>query len=326
MLAMITRLFSEKSTDLWVSDMALQDFQPNQYTQAVWDELVAFFGNEYGAAGMMANLYAESGCTPWRCQGWYGFSSSVVDGCKNYYQQVDDGTITKDQFIKYGWSDNQTIDTSGTRDGYGLAQWTTQGRKEGLYDNRNGRGIEDIQVQFEWLEEELNTSYTDTRDVCRNADNYNTPADYALIHFESPRNATQYIPQRRRYAEQIYNQYASGLSGHPIFTEWEGNGEAWASVNERVVTRAGQGDHVELGAVPSGTDTFIRWEVIEPTDLVLEQPLTVADNFFTMPNVTVRVKAYFTGTTPTPPYPPSPTEPYKRKHHMPIWMYPSLRI
>ena len=322
---MITNLFSVKSIGYWVNDMALEDFQPNQYTETVWNELVSFFGNEYGAAGMMANLYAESGCTPWRCQGWYGFSSSVVQGCANYYTQVDDGTISRADFTQYGWSDNQTIDTTGSRDGYGLAQWTTQGRKEGLYDTRNGRGIEDIQVQFEWLEYELNHGYTSTRDVCINATDVYEPADYVLLHFEVPANANLYIAQRRHYAEQIYDYYASGLPGHPIFVTAEGNGTAWASYHEVEIHRAGQGDRIELGAVPNGSDTFITWVINSPSTLTLEQPLTVANNYFIMPNETVSLLARFTGTTPTPPYPPPKPKYVTKKKHMPIWMYPMFR-
>lgn len=305
--------------------MALQDFQPNQYTQTVWDRLVAFFGNEYGAAGMMANLYAESGCTPWRCQGWYGFSTSVVQGCANYYTQVDNGTITRDEFVQYGWADDQTIDTSGSRDGYGLAQWTTQSRKEGLYDTRAGRGIEDIQVQFEWLEYELNHGYTSTRDTCINATDINTPTDYVLYHFESPANPGLYVNQRRRYANQIYNTYASGLPGHPIFIEADGNGYAWASYGEVEVHRAALGDRIELGAIANDSDTFIRYEIVTPSSLTLEQPLTIANNYFTMPDETVKIIAHFTGSTPTPPYPPPRPKYSTKKKHMPIWMYPMFR-
>lgn len=305
--------------------MALADFQSNQYTQTVWDYLVALFNNEIGAAGMMANLYAESGCTPWRCQGWYGFSSSVVAGCRNYYQQVDNGTISREDFVEHGWSNNQTIDTTGKRDGYGLAQWTSRGRKEGLYDNRpSGTGIENLSWQLDYLSYELSTSYTSTKTACENATDLITVTNYVLDHFEGP--ATPDYAQRDHYAEQIYEQYAGGLPGHPIFITIDGNGDAWASIGERVVTRAGQGDRIGLAAVPNGTDTFITWVITEPSTLTMEQALTVANNYFTMPAATVRLTARFTGDTPTPPYPPTPPKTFQKKHHMPIWMYPKFRI
>lgn len=306
--------------------MALQDFQPNQYTQTVWDRLVAFFGNEYGAAGMMANLYAESGCTPWRCQGWYGFSASVVQGCANYYTQVDNGTITRDEFTQYGWADDQTIDTSGSRDGYGLAQWTTRGRKEGLYDTRAGRGIEDIQVQFEWLEYELNNSYTSTRDVCMNATDTDTPSDYVLYHFESPANASLYVSQRRRYAQQIYDMYASGATGYPVRIHIDGNGDAYASMglhDTNRIVRADDGDDVFIHAIPGSGDTFIIWTV-DSGGVTIDID-TQENTFFTMHASPVDITAHFTGTTPTPPYPPPKPKYLTKKKHMPIWMYPMFR-
>ena len=304
--------------------MALQDFQPNQYTQDIWNELVSFFGNEIGAAAMMANLYGESGCTPWRCQGWYGFSAEVVQGCANYYTQVNNGTITREQFAKYGWSKNQTIDTTGKRDGYGLAQWTTQGRKEGLYDSRSGgQGIEELGVQLNWLETELNTSYTSTRDVCINATDLDYATDYVLDHFEVP--LTPDYAQREHYAQQIYEQYAGGLSGNPIFMEADGNGYTWASLGEVEVHRAEFHDRIGIMAIPYDEDTFLNYEIVTPTALQLEQPLTIANNYFTMPNETVKIIAHFSGSTPTPPYPPiQPTQ--RKRKHMPIWMYPMFRI
>ena len=309
--------------------MALQDFQENQYTQAIWNELVSFFGNEMGAAAMMANLYAESGCTPWRCQGWYGFSSAVIAGCANYYTQVNDGTITRDEFSQYGWSDNQTIDTTGKRDGYGLAQWTTRSRKEGLYDSRGtGVGIEDLNAQLAWLETELNTSYTSTRDVCMNTTDIDSATDYVLIHYEGPDDATKYIAQRRRYAHQIYDLYASGsVSGYPIRIHIQGNGDAYASRGLHDTTRiyrADDGEDVFIHAIVGEGDYFLIWTV-DSGGVTIDVD-TSENPFFTMHSNPVDITAHFTGTTPTPPYPPIPPEPFKRKHHMPIWMYPSLRI
>lgn len=312
--------------------MALRDFEPNQYTQTVWDYLVTYFGTEVGAAAMMANLYAESGCTPWRCQGWYGFSTSVINGCKNYYEQVDDGRISRYDFVEHGWSTNQTIDTTGRNDGYGLAQWTIRARKADFYDDRpSGTGIESMTWQLEYLKRELegdypSHSYTDVRDVCRNATDIsqlNSATDYVLDHFEGP--ATPDYAQRERYAEQIYNQYAGGITGYPIFITVNGNGTAWASYNEVEIHRAEAGTRVELGAVAGQGDYFQLWAVDYPSSLQLEYPVTVADNYFTMPSDKVNLTAQFTGDTPTPPYPPIPPSSGRKRRGMPIWMYPLFR-
>ena len=41
------------------------------YAQAIWGMLLSAIGNEYGVAGLMGNLYAESGLIPFRKQGDY---------------------------------------------------------------------------------------------------------------------------------------------------------------------------------------------------------------------------------------------------------------
>lgn len=293
--------------------MAYADFNENQYTRDVWGYLVALFdGNEYGAAGMMANLYGESLCTPWRCQGWYGFGANVVAGCRNYYIQVDNGTITRDEFATYGWADNQTIDTTGTRDGYGLAQWTTKGRKEGLYDSKGTNSIADLTVQLNWLATELNTNYTSVLNVCKTATNYNEACDYVLDHYEIP--LVKPYGQRRHYAEQIYNTYAGGISGYLTTFEIEGNGSASA-----LPLRAESGDIVQITATPLGIDTFLGWTVLSGGVTLTITSTTTAT--FIMGSDNVHIKAEFSGTTP--PIPPLPTK-YKR-HHMPIWMYPMFR-
>lgn len=293
--------------------MAYADFYENQYTQDVWNYLVSIFnGNEYGAAGMMANLYAESMCTPWRCQGWYGFGANVVAGCRNYYIQVDNGTITRDEFAQYGWADNQTIDTTGTRDGYGLAQWTTRGRKEGLYDSKGTSSIADLTVQLNWLNHELNTSYTSTRDACINATNYNDACDYVLDHYEAP--LVRPYGQRRHYAQQIYDTYAGGVVGFLTTFEIEGNGEANA-----VPLRTDTGNTVQITATPYGTDTFIGWTVLSGGITLTPTGSNTAT--FIMGSLNVHIKAEFTGTTP--PVPPLPSQ--RKKKRMPIWMYPMFR-
>lgn len=309
--------------------MALADFQENQYTQDVWNELVSFFGNEMGAAAMMANLYAESGCTPWRCQGWYGFSTAVVQGCANYYTQVDNGTITREEFAKYGWSDNQTIDRTGNRDGYGLAQWTTKSRKEGLYDSRSGgQGIEELSVQLNWLESELNTDYTSTRDVCMNTNDIDSATDYVLIHFEGPRNPTAHIAQRRQYAHQIYDTYSGTASGYAIRLHAQGNCQPYATLHlndTQRIYRAEAGTDVFIHANVGDGDYFLIW-TSDYGGATIDVD-TSENTFFTMPSSVVDITAHATGTTPTPPYPPTPTPTRaKRKHHMPIWMYPMFRI
>lgn len=311
--------------------MGYADFKENQYTAIVWQELLQFFGSEVGTAAMMANLYAESGCTPWRCQGWYGFSTDVVQGCALYYTQVNDGTISRNDFIDHGWNKNEQVDTSGKYDGYGLAQWTIHERKKDLYDDRSsGVGIEDLTWQLEYLEKELNGDYplhdyTDVRDACMNAtqeDQLDATTDYVLVHFENPDNPN--YGQRRYYAHQIYDLYAGSITGYPVRIHIDGNGDAYASMSlhgGNRIYRANAGDDVFIHAIAGSGDTFLIWTVDSGgVNIDID---TEPDTFFTMHANPVDITAHFTGTTPTPPYPPSPPARIKG-HSMPIWMYPQF--
>ena len=85
------------------------------YAPIVWDTLMEAIDNPYGVAGLIGNLYAESGLNPLNLQGSFESKLGYTDG--SYTQAVDEGTYHK--FI-----------TDGA--GYGLAQWTYSTRKSNL--------------------------------------------------------------------------------------------------------------------------------------------------------------------------------------------------
>lgn len=80
--------------------------------QTIWAWGMEKFGNPYGVAGLMGNLYAESGLNPQNLQNTYEKKFGMTDN--EYTQKVDKGTYNN--FVK---------DSAG----YGLAQWTYWSRK-----------------------------------------------------------------------------------------------------------------------------------------------------------------------------------------------------
>lgn len=86
----------------------------------IWDFLFGKIGNAYGAAGMMGNLYAESGLKPTNLQNTYEKSLGMTDA--EYTAKVDNGSYS-----------NFVHDKAG----YGLAQWTYYSRKQNLLDTLN---------------------------------------------------------------------------------------------------------------------------------------------------------------------------------------------
>ena len=87
--------------------------------EKVWNFLLSEIKNEFGVAGLMGNLNAESSFKPSNLQGAYEKSLGFTD--ETYTTAVDNGTYTKDQFIN-------------DKAGYGLAQWTYWSRKQSLYE------------------------------------------------------------------------------------------------------------------------------------------------------------------------------------------------
>ena len=78
----------------------------------IWDYLKAKGLNDYGTAGLMGNLFAESALNPKNLQNTYEKSLKLTDA--EYTKKVDDGSYTN--FVN-------------DKAGYGLAQWTYWSRK-----------------------------------------------------------------------------------------------------------------------------------------------------------------------------------------------------
>lgn len=155
--------------------------------------------NPYGVAGLMGNLQAESGLIPYRVQG--DFTSGYVDSIQ-YTEEVDKGIISKDDFIYHGPGGG----------GYGLAQWTTYSRKEGLYDlwKTSYNSIGNITLACDYLWHELQTGYTGVLSVLRNTGDIRIASNKVLFDFEAPADTGEAV-QEARYNNSlnIYNRHSN---------------------------------------------------------------------------------------------------------------------
>lgn len=182
----------------------------NDYMPTIWNRLMTEFNNEYGVAGIMGNLYAESGCTPYACQ-----PSRPYSVCMTYINNVNSRTISEYDFVHKGCS--STGGVANVQLGFGLAQWTYYTRKQGLYTYimNNSADIGDLENQIEYVIQEI-TSDNTMDSVVRNATDYNTVSDYILIHYENPADKSLAVKKKRRsYAEDIYNQYSGTTPVEP---------------------------------------------------------------------------------------------------------------
>ena len=113
---------------------------------------------EYAVAGAMGNTYVESGFHTNNLENSANGKSGYSD--EEFTSRVDSGQISKSEFLKnYSWSPYNDSSAAGCY-GYGLAQWTSPGRKERLWDYTVDKGlsISDLDGQVQYLIQELRES------------------------------------------------------------------------------------------------------------------------------------------------------------------------
>ena len=171
----------------------------------IWDYLLGKLCNPFGVAGLMGNLYAESGLRPDNLQNTYEKKLGVSDA--SYTAAVDDGSYTN--FVR---------DSAG----YGLAQWTYWSRKQNLLDFAKERGasIGDLDMQLEFLIKELD-GYSSVLKVLRTAASVREASDVVLTKYERPADQSDAAKTRRvSYGQKYYDKYAAATA--PEATEEEG--------------------------------------------------------------------------------------------------------
>ena len=167
----------------------------------IWDFLKAEGFNDFGIAGLMGNLFAESGLKPNNMEDQYQSKLGYND--ETYTLAVDNGTYTN--FVKDAV-------------GYGLAQWTYWTRKQNLlnFARKNNKSIGDLDMQLHFLVEELKGSYTNSvYNVLKKATSVLEASNAVLLNFERPANMGASVQATRaRYGQTYYDRYASGASSN----------------------------------------------------------------------------------------------------------------
>ena len=167
--------------------------------QRIWNYLKSKGLNDYGVAGLMGNLYAESGLNPKNLQQTYERSLGYTD--ESYTAAVDNGTYKN--FVR---------DSAG----YGLAQWTFWSRKEALlaFVKALGASIGDLDAQLQFLWKELSEGYRGVLSVLMNASSVLEASNSVLFNFERPANQGESVQAKRAsYGQVYYDKYASEEKG-----------------------------------------------------------------------------------------------------------------
>lgn len=156
----------------------------------IWNFLINNGFNAFAAAGIMGNLFAESGLRPTNVED----SSGQADA--TYTAQVDSGAYTN---------------FANDRIGYGIAQWTDPSRKKKLYTFlKNKRlSIGDLNGQLEFLLNELKTDFNSLYQFLLEVNNVNEASNEFLIKFENPSDKSNGVKRRRAiYSFKYYNLYS----------------------------------------------------------------------------------------------------------------------
>ena len=169
---------------------SIQPAAPND--EVIWGFLKEKGLNDYAIAGLMGNIFAES-----------GFKANVLQhSCKSrlghtdetYTAAVDNGTYT-----------NFAKDSAG----YGLVQWTFWTRKQALLDYAKAekKSIGDLNMQLGFLWRELQ-GYTAVMAVLRNAESIREASDIVLIRYEQPADQSETAQIRRAgYGQTQYDKF-----------------------------------------------------------------------------------------------------------------------
>lgn len=162
--------------------------------KAIWTFLSGKSLNAYAVAGLMGNLYAESALRPNNLQNSFERKLGMSD--KGYTTAVNNGS-----YKNFG----------DDRAGYGLAQWTWPTRKKNLlkFAKAQGKSIDDLQMQMEFLWQELQ-GYSKSLTALKEGKSIKAVSDVILLDFEKPADKSDDVKNRRaRFGKEIYDRQTS---------------------------------------------------------------------------------------------------------------------
>lgn len=213
----------------------------NSNEEKIWNYLKNKKFNDYAIAGLMGNIYAESGFKPNNLQNSYERKLGMTDA--EYTAMVDLG---------------QYKDFAQDRAGYGLCQWTSSGRKLNLYNhmNSNKLSIGDLEGQLDFLLKELTNSYKSVYNTLLNAKSIREASDIVLLKFERPADQSESAQQRRAgYGQKYYNKYAKGENQMADYSKYIN------STGTHYISNSGSDERKKISGGKAGDQTGHEWEL-----------------------------------------------------------------
>lgn len=159
--------------------------------QKIWDFLKTKGLTDFAVAGVMGNLYAESGLNPENLQNNF---ESILGMNDHQYTMAVDGYVY-DNFVKDGA-------------GYGLAQWTFWSRKQNLLNMARSyeKSVGDLNIQLEYLWSELQEFGLVSK--LNAASSVKEASNLILFEFEKPFDTGTVVQNARAtWSQEFYNKY-----------------------------------------------------------------------------------------------------------------------
>lgn len=210
--------------------------------KVIWDFLLAEYKNPYGVAGLMGNLYAESGLNPKNLQNTFEKKLNMTD--EVYTMAVDNGSYA-----------NFAKDAAG----YGLAQWTYSARKLNLLTYAKGKktSIGDLNTQLEFLVKEM-AGYTAVVKAIQEAKSVKEASDVVLTKYERPADQSDKVKEKRAsYGQKYYNEYAK--KEEPIIMA---NYDKYIySTGTHYISNSGSDERKKYTGGQAGDQTKKEWEL-----------------------------------------------------------------
>lgn len=170
----------------------------NTTEEQIWNYLMSKINNPYGVAGLMGNMFAESGLKSTNLQNTYEKKLGMTD--ETYTMSVDNGDYT-----------NFVHDKAG----YGLVQWTYWSLKKYLLDFARARNksIGDLEMQLECVCTQFKTQYTKVWSALLSATSVKGASNAVLLQFERPADQSVTVQNKRaEYGQKYYDKFCSTSS------------------------------------------------------------------------------------------------------------------
>lgn len=161
--------------------------------EKAWNFLKDNGFNNYGTAGLLGNIHAESAVNPINLQNSGNNSLGITD--ERYTAEVDAGNRNFEDDI-----------------GYGICQWTYFTRKRALLEfaRKYGTSIGDLEMQLNFLLREL--KQYGLLDRVKNATSIEEASAIIMLEFEKPADKSKDKVERRAdYGHMYFNRFTSVL-------------------------------------------------------------------------------------------------------------------